>query len=431
MKLKVFSILQLLRRAIQRIIGADYYPFYHLDSKQCDAKTAHKIDDMDYIHYSASCALFSERHFFIRWLAKSLLLVTWPFRLVKLAFGLISQHGEYIESISGKKRLSQFFELLHFSNSQNVPPKAYYSYQFYLPEQKARASNYIFNHEVTSLFPKLNNYTRHKAVDDKMMFSKFCQQYQLPSVTTLGEFKSSRFMDLTDNELTEERIEQLFVSDIFIKPSRGFRGKGAMLWRRKGENCYRSDSGVELTKQAIIQCYKRKSDSQPYIMQARLQSHSLLSDLAGEAICSARVVTIRDKRGAVNHLCSALKIPYCCQITNNIGYFSAVDEVTGKLGRLYSYRVLCNGFEKHPECQIPVQGLQLPDWPETLKLALQAHRHFPQYFSLGWDIALTSQGPMLLEANSGWDVLTMQRAHQKPLGETLFKLLCVTRLKNA
>jgi hypothetical protein len=47
---------------------------------------------------------------------------------------------------------------------------------------------------------------------------------------------------------------------------------------------------------------------------------------------------------------------------------------------------------------------------------------------LGWDIALTPRGPVLLETNLCWEVAMPQIAMQGPLGETRFPELCARML---
>lgn len=414
--------------ACHKLITADYYPLYHDKKMRAHGNIKSPLDDMAFIHLNASRALFGQRHFLIQYLAKFLLVITWPVRLFKLTFKLIGRHGKHIEFVTGKKQFIQIFEVLSLSLFCNIPPKAYCLYQLYLTQKKHRASNYIFSHEVSPLFNELNNHARNKAIDNKKAFSLACKQYQLPVAPTLGEFTSGHFVNLKNQTIAKEDIERQLIGDVFIKPSVGSQGKEAMLWCNIGNGKYRNDGNTILTIRELVDYYSLRSINRSYLLQTRLLTHPFLSDISSRAICTLRITTLRCDDGTITHLLSALKIPYVNKNTNNIGYLCAVDENTGELGRLYSYRTLCNGFDNHPQLDISVQGRILPDWPKALAVALRAHSYFPEYFSLGWDVALTSSGPVLLEANSGWDVLTIQRAHQKALGETSFKTQCVSRL---
>jgi hypothetical protein len=50
----------------------------------------------------------------------------------------------------------------------------------------------------------------------------------------------------------------------------------------------------------------------------------------------------------------------------------------------------------------------VPFWEEALQLAMDAALHFKKYRSIGWDIAITEQGPDLLEGNHDWCKLVWQ-----------------------
>ena len=74
----------------------------------------------------------------------------------------------------------------------------------------------------------------------------------------------------------------------------------------------------------------------------------------------------------------------------------------------------------HPDTTAPIKGAKLPYWKEMTELALSAHKHFQMPIFIGWDIALTHEGPLVVEANTTWSVDLIQMSHNQPIMDIRF-----------
>src|SRR3546814_13560888 len=63
-------------------------------------------------------------------------------------------------------------------------------------------------------------------------------------------------------------------------------------------------------------------------------------------------------------------------------------------------------------------GMALPDWDQVRDLVQAAARVFAVQKSLGWDVALTDSGPLLLEGNWHYDLTVNQPAHRRGILDT-------------
>ena len=63
------------------------------------------------------------------------------------------------------------------------------------------------------------------------------------------------------------------------------------------------------------------------------------------------------------------------------------------------YNYYFNVFEKHPDTGITFIGYQIPMLPEAIALAKKAAMVIPQMRHVGWDIAITPDGPVIVEGN--------------------------------
>ena len=66
-------------------------------------------------------------------------------------------------------------------------------------------------------------------------------------------------------------------------------------------------------------------------------------------------------------------------------------------------------LDRHPDTGAAITGMQLPRWDEVRAFALRSHRAFADRILVGWDIAITPDGPVLVEGNGAPDLDIMQR----------------------
>jgi hypothetical protein len=57
-------------------------------------------------------------------------------------------------------------------------------------------------------------------------------------------------------------------------------------------------------------------------------------------------------------------------------------------------------------------------WNELCDLVHRAHSAFDDWVVIGWDVAITAEGPRLVEGNSGPDIDLIQRPLRMAFGDT-------------
>ena len=58
---------------------------------------------------------------------------------------------------------------------------------------------------------------------------------------------------------------------------------------------------------------------------------------------------------------------------------------------------------RYPGTGKDLRGITIPSWQETRQLAIRAAKEFFPVRAIGWDIALTADGPRLIEGNMWFD----------------------------
>jgi hypothetical protein len=98
----------------------------------------------------------------------------------------------------------------------------------------------------------------------------------------------------------------------------------------------------------------------------------------------------------------------------------AVDLATGKLGPATGDKEkwLLEWWDVHPVTGAQVTDRTLPHWEAIKAIALKAHNASKGRLLVGWDIAVTPDGPLLLEGNSYPDVDFPQRVCRVGIGHS-------------
>lgn len=80
-------------------------------------------------------------------------------------------------------------------------------------------------------------------------------------------------------------------------------------------------------------------------------------------------------------------------------------------------------FPKHPDSNIPFIGFQVPMWKELCDMAIEMMELMPSMSYIGWDFAVTDNGPVVIEANGQTGLcgpqLTRKRGLRKEFEEDL------------
>lgn len=176
-------------------------------------------------------------------------------------------------------------------------------------------------------------------------------------------------------------------------------------------------------------------DRQVWVIQRALGNHAALTDYAMDALATARLTTMRNETGEPELVSTVLRVPSLRgPVIDNMkagGLIMPVDFETGRAG------TACKGYGGGDYACHPVSGaafadLQLPDWEKAVALACRAHAAaFPEYTLIGWDIAFTPDGPMVVEGNAKPGVLMPQRSGRKGLAGQRYGELLAFNLERA
>lgn len=205
--------------------------------------------------------------------------------------------------------------------------------------------------------------------------------------------------------VSKETFERVFTETdhVIYKPLDGHRGKGIKDYHR--------ENGTWDT------AYAELSNLAPGVVEAYVVQHPRLNELAPSSVNTIRIVTVSSnkhpvtKDGAMYDVAYAsLRIGAGTSIVDNFHSGGMVANIDLNTGRLITDAADQDGntYTEHPVTGTVFKGFEIPFFFEAKEMVEEAIRtkHVQGY--LGWDIAITENGPVLIELNLTPGVVLIQ-----------------------
>jgi len=358
----------------------------------------------------ANRARFRGKPAVLRSLYSGILILYSPFRAFYLSLQHTSRVGQRIQRLAGISCFRQFCEQYYLVLIEQIPPRSYYQFQLYDPERWAQRSGYLHDGEAQAIFRVLNGFASNPVINDKHQFALFCEKAGLPVPETIAVYPGNHF----------KHAVAFPPGDLFVKPLHGCRGEGAeyWTWNEDGTYCYKSFC---CDADALHDRLNESGSKRALLVQSVLSNHEDLARLSNGFLVTLRLVTARNLEGEIELLFALCQIPVGLQSISHKGLSAPVSLQAGCLQAPFSWRPGDSVSELAASDQL-IKGSQIPYWQATRDLVCRAHALLGGYFSLGWDVAITADGPVLLEANEGWEVTMVQKVYG-PAGSSVLKPL--------
>jgi putative polysaccharide biosynthesis protein len=242
-------------------------------------------------------------------------------------------------------------------------------------------------------------------VADKVMYTALLRQLGLPTTETQGVASRTRnFGNIP--ALRDPAALQAFLCNqaqfpLFGKPCEGRGSVGSTMLTGIEDGQIVMGNGAHADLAAF--CAEVFADyPEGFIFQTALTQHKVLADVAGSAIGTMRVVTVRES-DTPRVLYTVWKIPSPDAMSDNFwqsGSMIAQVDANGQVGACKVGTGLAARYiETHPVSGARFDAVQVPHWGAVQKVASQAHALFPEFGVIGWDMAVTPDGPVIIEAN--------------------------------
>lgn len=226
------------------------------------------------------------------------------------------------------------------------------------------------------LFKKINNKENRKIFKDKPRFNELFKS-----------FINRDFLDLRVSSLNDFKNFTNMHPKFIAKPAGGSSG-------------YKVEKINIINYNSIENLFNELKQNHCFTVEEIIIQHSKMASLHPESVNTIRIITTK-KDGVISFFKAALRIGTKDNIADNFNR-NGIGCALSNDGKIISDGVtkdLDINYTHHPDTKIKLKGFQVPHFEIAKKLCIQAAALLDMDL-IGFDIAITNLGCVIVEANS-------------------------------
>ena len=294
-------------------------------------------------------------------------------------------------------KLDMYFNIL----TRGIGYTDYFRGNYYNLTSKEK-DTFVTTKSFYKLISYLNDDKYEIVLHDKILFN-----------TIFKKYLKREFIDLRETNLDEFKTFLNSHKVVFAKDPVGYGGHGI--------------TKITVSKEKDLKkLYEKLLTQKQFLIEEEIIQSKEVNEINPNVVCSLRICTLY-KDGKVYLVGNAFRINQdeseIIGCTNDL-YFSL-----GKDGKIDSNVIDDYGkiYEEHPLTHKKFKEVKIPDVKEAFLMCQEAALKLPQVRYIGWDIAFTDNGPVMVEGNEypGYGILQFYKlknskeGYLKVLGDIL------------
>lgn len=274
--------------------------------------------------------------------------------------------------------------------------------------------------------PRFNDKKVKEVLDNKLFFDLFYRQFNI-NLPTILMYNHNRMFVIANKSVIVgsvqefiEVLELVFVNNtlcdsIIIKKTCASSG---------GSNIYKLfHKQLQSDPQTINEIYQIVIRSE-FLFQDCVTQHPEMNKLSYSSLNTLRMDTFIDREGKIYVISGMVRMSTTDTFVDNIssgGCFVAIDIDSGKLKK-YGYTT--SGPEvllQHPVTKSVFENFSIPYFSEAKELVIKTASLMPALRLVGWDVAISEDGPIIIEGNSDYEIRGSDFAYGGYLANKTFR----------
>lgn len=320
-------------------------------------------------------------------------------RVKSASFARMNQNIQAIHKETGSNRLFILIDMIWCILKYGIGYLDYHVFGFAKNKGKNRKTFMTMHHNI-GLTRMVNNPELYPIMNNKIQF-----------LETYRDYIGRAWIDLRVAGSTGLKGLCQQVNTVFAKPISDFGGTGVERITTDDETDY------EMLNTRLLTNHQ-------YLVEEGVIQHDALNKLCPDSVNTLRIVTLTI-HNTPHYLYALLRVGSGNNHVDNIssgGMYTRIGT-----GGILEFPAFCDKtglyYDCHPVTKTAFTGFTVPMFEEAIALCLKAAQVKPELAYIGWDVAITPDGPVLIEGNilPGYDMV--QNSKFNPDGKGLLPLV--------
>lgn len=312
--------------------------------------------------------------------------------------------------VKPSKRVWVLFDIIRQYRNKGITFREYYNMEFEKQPDIFRRTFLGINEEhyyLEKLNPlkfyilSYNKYLTHKVLENRGIrkSSLYCCYQPDGKVVNSSEVATSC-------EDVCRLLKEKAVDECVVKNPEGYHGSSVfvvkdIIYKEKDAVLVRFD-GEQITLSKLL-------EKQPLIFESLVKQTTQFSDFNTSSVNTVRFMTILNPDGQADIIATFIKIGRAGKCVDNAGsggnVDAAIDVDTGMIYNVLQFDGWRNAkkTDRHPDNGNQIEGVVINNWSAIKEEVKKFQQAFPYCRAAGWDVAITDDGPVVLEVNDRWD----------------------------
>lgn len=294
-------------------------------------------------------------------------------RILKLDYSNMIKIAKTVSKKTNKSLLFILFDMTICGLKYQAGYYDYQEFEFYNLNKEQRET-YLTRGKNNEIIKRFNDKSKFYIFDNKEEMYKIYNKFLKRQWMVLNENNYNDFVGFFRQNKT-----------IIVKPIDGEGGKGIEKYE------YINDDEAKAVYSSLL--FKKQ-----LLVEQCIKQHPDMNKLYYKSVNTLRMFTFYNN-GQAHFLQAILKIGNGGVVDNfsSGGMYTYVDET----GKVYAEAIdqMDNKYYKHPISNETIVGFKVPMFREAVDLVKEAAKVVPEMGYIGWDVAISEDGPVLVEGN--------------------------------